>query len=76
MACSVTTKIFSKPKASASGFKTRYQAGGRTIGIGDDEAGVVAAIFLLARDGVEMGGVHFWNEKRNVGGPCGGCGNC
>src|SRR5207249_246242 len=43
------------------------EAGGGTIGIGDDEAGVVAAILLLNGNGVEMGGVHFGNEQRNIG---------
>ncbi len=38
-----------------------------TIWIGDDEASVVAAIFLLGGNGVEMRGVDFGNEERDVG---------
>ena len=37
------------------------------FGIGDDEAAVVAAILLLQRNGIEMRGVDFGNEQRNVG---------
>src|SRR5258708_40231049 len=35
--------------------------------IGDDEASVVAAIFLLNRNGVEMSGVYFGDEQGNIG---------
>ena len=45
----------------------QHEAGCGTIGIGHDEAGVVAALLLLHADGVEMRGVHFGNQQRNVG---------
>jgi len=48
-------------------FQDENEAGGGAVRIGDDEAGVVAAVFLLERDGVEMGGVDFGNEERDVG---------
>src|SRR5712692_3980608 len=43
------------------------ETGGGAIGIGDDEAGVVAAILLLDGNSVEMGGIHFRNEQGDIG---------
>ncbi len=45
----------------------KNEAGSGAIGIGDDEASVVAAIFLLNRNGVEMSGVYFGDEQGNIG---------
>src|SRR6266571_5123362 len=47
-------------------FQYQNKAGRGTVRIGDDETGVVTAIFLLQRNGVEMRGVDFGNEQRNV----------
>jgi len=43
------------------------EAGGGAIGIGDEEASVVAAIFLLDGNGIEMGCIDLGNEQRNIG---------
>lgn len=55
----------------AEGVRERLQnedeAGCRTIRIGDDEAGVVAAIFLLHANGFEVRSVDLGNKQRNVG---------
>jgi len=48
-------------------FEDEDETGGRTIGVGDDETGGVAAVFLLRGDGVEMGSVNFGNEQGDVG---------
>jgi len=51
---------FSRPKASASGFKTSTRPRS-SHSDGDNEAGTVAAIFLLNRNGVEVSRVDFRN---------------
>jgi len=62
----VTTKIFSRPKASGERLQNEDETGGGAIGIGDNEAGVVAAIFLLRGNGIEMGCIDLGNEQRNI----------
>ncbi len=47
-------------------FQYKDKAGGGAIGIGDDKTGAVAAILLLHGNGVEMGGVYFGNEQRDI----------
>src|SRR5260370_39629515 len=43
------------------------EAGGRAIGIRHDEAAIITAIFLLQRNGVQMGGVDFGDKQWNAG---------
>ena len=43
------------------------ETGSRAIRIGDDETGIIAAIFLLGGNGVEMRGVDLRNKQRDVG---------
>ena len=47
-------------------FENEDESGGGAIRICDDEAGTIAAIFLLQWNGIEVSCVDFRNEKRDV----------
>src|SRR5216683_3783341 len=60
-------KDFLEAEGVGERFQYQNKTGGGTVRIGDDETGVVTAIFLLQGNGVEMRGVDFGNKQRNVG---------
>ena len=59
-------KDFFQAEGIRERFENENKSCCRAIGIGNNEARTVTAIFLLNRNRVQMRRVYFWNQKGNV----------